>query len=124
MRPYAGEPADPMHAADGGCLFHGRSPADPRCPDRAILHVLFRDREYGMAAVAACAGHEHIARGLGPVLYEHKFGPDCGMPGAVWLAPPENRCVLDASGVRPAGVIARHRSGHGVQPTDFSREDR
>lgn len=111
MRPYAGEPADPMHAADGGCLFHGQSPADPRCPNRATLHVLFRDREYGVIAVAACVEHEHIARGVGPVLCEHELGSDCGMPGAVWLAPPENRCVLEASDVQLVLALARVARG-------------
>jgi len=104
--PYIGAVADPMDAADGGCLFHGRSPADPRCTQAAITHLMLKDGTHGVVSVAACAQHEPIARAAGTVLREHPHEAVCGMPGAIWLQPPENRCVLDVSGVERPALMA------------------
>jgi hypothetical protein len=107
VKPHVGGPADPMDAADGGCLFHGRSMADPRCPKPATKHLMIRGPGHGVISVATCAEHEPIARASGIVLREHQHDAVCGWPGAIWLRPPENRCVLDESGVEPARVMTR-----------------
>jgi hypothetical protein len=102
VKPHAGGPADPMHTMDGGCLFHGRTMADPRCPKPAMLHLMIRDREHGVISVATCGEHERIAHAAGVVLREHEHEAVCGWPGSMWLNPPENRCALDDSGMRQA----------------------
>jgi len=97
-----------MHASDGGCLFHGRSPADPRCTKPAVRHLMIQDPgHYGTVSVATCAEHEPIARASGTVLREHEHEAVCGWPGSVWLGLPENRCVLDDCGMAPARVMIR-----------------
>jgi hypothetical protein len=106
MRPHVGGPADPMAAADGGCTFHGRSMADPRCPKPAIKHLMI-NVGHSTVSVATCAEHEWIAYASGAVLREHQHEAVCGWPGSMWLDPPENRCVLDVSGVEPARVMTK-----------------
>lgn len=102
VKPHIGAEADPMHASDGGCLFHGRSPADPRCTKQAVRHLMITSLGHlgrATVSVATCRDHEPVARATGVVLREHEHEPVCGWPGSIWLDPPENRCALDESGV-------------------------
>lgn len=77
------------------CMY-SPTEADPLCGAAADRHVLVDSG--GIAVLATCGDHAHIARGCGVWLLEHAYNGVCGLPGTLWDAR-RNACVIDDSGV-------------------------
>lgn len=98
-RPQLGPPAG-QGEHDARCRY-APSPGDPRCPERAAVHLLLVAHPgQPQVLLQACGDHAGPARACGPVLGEHPFTGWCGFPAAFWDQP-ANACQLDDGGRRP-----------------------
>ncbi|HEX5995997.1 MAG TPA: hypothetical protein VFY84_12715 [Jiangellales bacterium] len=100
MKPTVGGASDEYRAV---CVYSPRPGGDP-CGREATLHVLTESQQYGLVALASCAGHALIARAAGRFVMEHDFAGVCDLPGTIWHLT-ENRCVIDDSGVEPPTLV-------------------
>lgn len=105
MEPFVGEPVPPQRCERMLCGLVSTLPEQlgEACEQRAELHLLVRCRDCGeLRGLLSCVYHYPTAVAAGELVAAHEIGLWCGLP-ATYFDKDVNECVLDDSGVEPAG---------------------